>query len=80
MHTLVGKQQVHLERSNETTIETIPDFLASDDDDDDDEDDDEEKDAAEDTLHGDATYVPSYLPKFPSKHSFRQTPVGYICT
>ncbi|KAI8342685.1 hypothetical protein BC941DRAFT_499079 [Chlamydoabsidia padenii] len=65
--------QVRLERSNETTIETIPDFLASDEDDDD--EDDEEKDATEDTLHGDATYVPSYLPKFPSKHSFRQTPV-----
>ncbi|CAO3579667.1 unnamed protein product [Absidia cylindrospora] len=68
-----GNQPLHLDRSNETTIETIPEFLASDEDEDD--EDDEEKESSEDRPHGNATYVPSYLPKFPSKHSFRQTPV-----
>ncbi|ORZ25133.1 hypothetical protein BCR42DRAFT_485350 [Absidia repens] len=50
-----GKQPLHLDRSNETTIETIPEFLASDEDEDD--EDDEEKESTEDRPHGDATYV-----------------------
>ncbi|KAI9309612.1 hypothetical protein BJ944DRAFT_226705 [Cunninghamella echinulata] len=60
-----------LERSNETTIEPIPDFLASDED----EVDENEDKGSVDETHTDSSYVPAYLPKFPSKHSFRQTPV-----
>ncbi|KAI8076776.1 uncharacterized protein BX664DRAFT_287576 [Halteromyces radiatus] len=70
-----GKQPIHIDRSKETTIEKIPEFLASDEDDDDEEEDDDEKDSADESIHGASTYVPSYLPRFPSKHSFRQTPV-----
>ncbi|KAI8146266.1 hypothetical protein BJV82DRAFT_601128 [Fennellomyces sp. T-0311] len=44
-------------------------FLASDDEHDNDDDDEDHK---EPTL---PDYVPSHLPKFPSRHSFRQTPV-----
>ncbi|CAO3607104.1 unnamed protein product [Cunninghamella blakesleeana] len=78
-HLLDELNVLKLEQSNETTIEPIPDFLASDDDEEDDEmnkekEDKEDKDSVDET-QPDTSYVPAHLPKFPSKHSFRQTPV-----
>ncbi|KAI9360112.1 Bromodomain associated-domain-containing protein [Pilaira anomala] len=55
-------------RSNKSTLEQIPEFLPSENE----ESDDEEE---EDTEGGVPTYVPPHLPSFPSKHSFRQTPI-----
>lgn len=55
-------------RSNKSTLEQIPEFLPSEN-----EESDEEEE--EDTEGGVPTYVPPHLPSFPSKHSFRQTPV-----
>ncbi|KAI9469317.1 Bromodomain associated-domain-containing protein [Zychaea mexicana] len=52
-------------------------FLASDDENDEDEDDDDnssEKKGASSQFEL-PEYVPDHLPKFPSRHSFRQTPV-----
>lgn len=51
-------------------MEQIPEFLPSENEESDEED--------EDTENGLPTYVPPHLPSFPSKHSFRQTPVS-IC-
>lgn len=56
-------------RSNKSTLEEIPEFLPSEN-----EESDEEEE--EDTEGGVPTYVPRHLPSFPSKHSFRQTPVS----
>lgn len=57
-------------KSNKSTLEQIPEFLPSENEESDEED--------EDTENGLPTYVPPHLPAFPSKHSFRQTPVS-IC-
>ncbi|KAI8372216.1 hypothetical protein BD560DRAFT_395495 [Blakeslea trispora] len=46
------------------TVEKTPNFLPSDNEDSDEEEEEEV-----------APYVPRHLPNFPSKHSFRQTPV-----
>ncbi|KAF7722189.1 hypothetical protein EC973_003569 [Apophysomyces ossiformis] len=54
------------EQSQTSTVEYIPQFLPS-------EDEDEDEDLEETTEL--PTYVPPHLPRFPSKHSFRQTPV-----
>lgn len=56
-------------RSNESTVENTPEFLPSDN-----EDSDEEVER-DSTRPG---YVASHFPTFPSKHSFRQTPVNFI--
>ncbi|KAG2179103.1 hypothetical protein INT43_001953 [Umbelopsis isabellina] len=55
--------------ADETTVETVPDFLPSDNEDDDEERPDETDDSST------APYVPPHMPKFPSRHSFKQTPV-----
>ena len=55
-------------KSNITTLEDTPEFLPSEN-----EDSDEDDEENEDSL---TTYVPRHLPHFPSKHSFRQTPVS----
>ncbi|GAA5807920.1 hypothetical protein MFLAVUS_001300 [Mucor flavus] len=54
-------------KSNKSTLEQIPEFLPSENEESDEED--------EDTENGLPTYVPPHLPSFPSKHSFRQTPI-----
>ncbi|KAG2235971.1 Bromodomain associated-domain-containing protein [Thamnidium elegans] len=54
-------------KSNKSTLEQIPEFLPSENEESDEED--------EDTENGVPTYVPPHLPSFPSKHSFRQTPI-----
>ena len=51
-------------------MESIPEFLPSDNEDSEDEAEDQT------TEGGMPTYVPRHLPSFPSKHSFRQTPVN----
>ncbi|CEP19129.1 hypothetical protein [Parasitella parasitica] len=56
-------------RLNDTKTEFIPDFLPSDNEDSEDEAEDHT------TEGGMPTYVPRHLPLFPSKHSFRQTPI-----
>lgn len=53
-------------------MEEIPEFLPSE--------NEESEEEEEDTEGGVPTYVPRHLPSFPSKHSFRQTPVSIICT
>ncbi|KAI9476432.1 MAG: hypothetical protein EXX96DRAFT_577177 [Benjaminiella poitrasii] len=53
----------------ESTVEKTPQFLPSDNEDSDDEADDNM------TEGGLPTYVPQHLPVFPSKHSFRRTPI-----
>jgi hypothetical protein len=58
---------------DETTVEPVPDFLPSDSEDDDDERPDEIDDSSS------APYVPPHMPKFPSRHSFKQTPVRASC-
>lgn len=57
-------------KSSETTLENIPEFLPSDHEDSDEEEEDDKVEG------GVPTYVPRHLPAFPSKHSFRQTPVS----
>ncbi|GAN04699.1 bromodomain associated domain protein [Mucor ambiguus] len=52
-----------------STLESIPNFLPSDNEDSEDEAEDHT------TEGGMPTYVPRHLPSFPSKHSFRQTPI-----
>lgn len=59
--------------ADETTVEAVPDFLPSDNEDDDDERPDETDDSTT------APYVPPHMPKFPSRHSFKQTPVCENC-
>ncbi|KAG2187703.1 hypothetical protein INT44_005393 [Umbelopsis vinacea] len=55
--------------SGETTVEPAPDFLPSDNEDDDEDRPDEVDDSTS------APYVPPHMPRFPSRHSFKQTPV-----
>lgn len=57
-------------QKTESTLESIPEFLPSDNEDSEDEAEDQT------TEGGMPTYVPRHLPSFPSKHSFRQTPVN----
>lgn len=52
-------------------MEETPEFLPSEN-----EDSDEDMDDTTDSASGLPTYVPPHLPTFPSKHSFRQTPVN----
>ncbi|KAI7896561.1 uncharacterized protein EV154DRAFT_547215 [Mucor mucedo] len=54
-------------KSNKSTLEEIPEFLPSE--------NEESEEEEEDTEGGVPTYVPRHLPSFPSKHSFRQTPI-----
>ncbi|KAI8990106.1 hypothetical protein BDB01DRAFT_780057 [Pilobolus umbonatus] len=56
-------------KSKVSTVEEIPEFLPSDN-----EDSEEEMDEHINP-NGVPTYVPPYFPTFPSKHSFRQTPI-----
>lgn len=58
--------------SDETTVEPVPDFLPSDNEDDDEDRPDEVDDSTS------APYVPPHMPKFPSRHSFKQTPVSPV--
>ncbi|KAI8635728.1 hypothetical protein BD408DRAFT_427274 [Parasitella parasitica] len=56
-------------QSTTSTLQSIPDFLPSD-------NEDSEDEAEDHTIEGGMpTYVPRHLPSFPSKHSFRQTPI-----
>ncbi|CEG77390.1 hypothetical protein RMATCC62417_12150 [Rhizopus microsporus] len=61
-----SKKYLRTTRSNESTVENTPEFLPSDN-----EDSDEEVER-DSTRPG---YVASHFPTFPSKHSFRQTPI-----
>ncbi|KAG0186762.1 hypothetical protein DFQ28_007330 [Apophysomyces sp. BC1034] len=54
------------EQSRKSTVEKMPQFLPSED-----EEEDEDLEEATDL----PVYVPAHLPRFPSKHSFKQTPV-----
>ncbi|RUS18949.1 hypothetical protein BC937DRAFT_88139 [Endogone sp. FLAS-F59071] len=55
-----------------STVEPVPDFLPSDDE----ADIDDEGDGRRVREKGEVpSYMPAHLPKFPSKHSFKQTPV-----
>lgn len=55
-----------------STVEPVPEFLPSDDE----ADIDDEGDGRRMREKGEVpSYVPAHLPKFPSKHSFKQTPV-----
>lgn len=54
-------------KSAQSTLENTPEFLPSD---------NEDSDEDEENENGLPTYVPRHLPSFPSKHSFRQTPVS----
>jgi hypothetical protein len=56
--------------SDETTVEPVPEFLPSDNE----EDDEDRPDEVDDSVS--APYVPLHMPKFPSRHSFKQTPVS----
>jgi Transcription factor TFIID complex subunit 8 C-term len=56
--------------SDETTVEPVPDFLPSDNEDDDEDRPDEVDESTS------APYVPPHMPRFPSRHSFKQTPVS----
>jgi len=58
--------------SDETTVEPVPDFLPSDNEDEDEDRPDEVDDSTS------APYVPPHMPRFPSRHSFKQTPVSPI--
>lgn len=40
--------------------------------------DDEEEDNTEESTTSLPEYAPSHMPKFPSRHSFRQTPVSCL--
>lgn len=53
-------------KSVQSTLESTPEFLPSD---------NEDSDEDEENENGLPTYVPRHLPAFPSKHSFRQTPI-----
>lgn len=65
------KKKYFKTQKTKSTLESIPNFLPSDNEDSEDEAEDHT------TEGGMPTYVPRHLPSFPSKHSFRQTPVRY---
>lgn len=72
---LVGrgtKKYFKTSKSNKSTLENTPEFLPSDHEESDEEEEDEQM------VGGMPTYVPRHLPSFPSKHSFRQTPVSIL--
>lgn len=56
-------------KSVNSTLENTPEFLPSD---------NEDSEEDEESENGLPTYVPRHLPSFPSKHSFRQTPVSIM--
>ncbi|KAI8876157.1 hypothetical protein K501DRAFT_232514 [Backusella circina FSU 941] len=59
-----------ISESKKSTMEETPEFLPSEN-----EDSDEDMDDTTDSASGLPSYVPPHLPTFPSKHSFRQTPI-----
>ncbi|CAO0799218.1 unnamed protein product [Mucor circinelloides] len=63
------KKKYFKTQKTKSTLESIPNFLPSDNEDSEDEAEDHT------TEGGMPTYVPRHLPSFPSKHSFRQTPI-----
>ncbi|CAO3609303.1 unnamed protein product [Mucor fragilis] len=67
--TAKSKKKYFKTQKTTSTLEAIPTFLPSDNEDSEDEAEDHT------TEDGMPTYVPRHLPSFPSKHSFRQTPI-----